>query len=336
MFGWKKKSQPVEKTQKRSKKNQLIKKKIHYDAFGNAVPDLPTTRKINADAAGATKMFRITETKEVTVKATKASKPTSVKTKTSATNKKTTNKKAIPENDQALAKASMRNPWNSILRELSQRSKQLTRRKETTIEVGKEKVTVIPNAVHDQSDQQILRETAQHLHHAMHEMHRQFNDREERMEERFHSMMVQQQKNQKQTTKTQTVLMGSAIAASALTVAYLLYIMQSMQTSMASMDASMTGMTQGVDQMVASTSSMSGSMQVMNQSMAQMNGGVNNMNNNMAVMNHNMNTNMLTMNQNVAHMNQHMNSMSRSIQPIGQAAGVVSPVMKMFRSFMPF
>lgn len=154
-------------------------------------------------------------------------------------------------------------------------------------------------------EQHLAKALSQQMHHALDKMHNQLSERETHMEQRFESLALEQQTIlTAPTTKKRLGLyiIGGILAA--MTMLYLLNIMQSMQVSMQSMSGDINGMTQDITQMSANTASMS--------------------------------NNMTTMNQGVAGMNQQMEVISDSIEPMGEAAKTVSPFAEMFNSFSPF
>lgn len=295
--------------------SKVTTRQVHYDAFGNAIPDLPSVHKKAAEDGKS----RIVETRQIVVE-------TKVKDKPSVnyhidlwqpwnTFVHTLKNKKIPKE-----KALNPYPPEQTQSENAKPEAQTVNKSKVPVVVTPEGTTIAPQP---KTETEAIK--PEYVHQAMYEMHRQFEQREERMEKRFNELTKHHEKQAKTRKKTKPWLMASAIVCSAGGAGYLLFIMQSIQTSMLSMTQDMNSMTTGIEQMVDNTGDISGTMNTMNNSMNHLNGNV-------AYMNHSM----FNMTQNVGQMNYQMQNISRSIKPMGQAAQSVSPFMKMFGSFMPF
>lgn len=293
-------------------KNQKTRR-VHFNAFGHAIPDLPAARK-----AVNKKMFTVVETKDILIS----------QAETFA------EKEEAPPRKQL----SIWRPWRALKTPLLSAPKAKTNEPDlseeivTTDEKSGEEIHLIPaqsTSLREQAEpnepQHAVKEMALHVHHALQDIHHKLDEREKKMEERFHEFASNHQLALKTRKKRRTLLYVAAGFIGLTVVAYLLYIMQNMQYSMHAMSGNMNSMSQNVTLMTANTDTMSNSMETMNSSMHYLNGNVAYMNNSMAHMNNN-----------VSQMNNQMNNMSQSIAPIGDTMGNVSPFMKMFKSFSPF
>ncbi|MGV6809560.1 MAG: hypothetical protein ACWA5U_06760 [bacterium] len=312
--------------------HQPTTRQVHYDAFGNAIPDLPSVHK----QASQTGKSRIVETREVVIDTPPQDKP-AVSYQIDLWQPWNTfvhsfKKKRIPK-EKSLTPYSSPDSFTeqqtTSPTHTPTANKPVTQsQRDSSIDKPKSPVVLTPEGkmlAPKPQDEPIKPEYVKHVHQAMYEMHRQFEQREEQMEKRFEELSKQHAKQAQKHKKNAPWLMATAIVCSAGGAGYLLFIMQSIQTSMLTMTQDMNSMTTGIEKMVDNTGSISGTMTTMNDSMTHLNGNVTYMN-----------QNMLTMNQNVGQMNNQMQHISHAIQPMGQAAQSVSPMMKMARSFMPF
>jgi uncharacterized protein YoxC len=289
-------------------------RRVHFNAFGHAIPDLPSAKK-----AQSKKMFTVVETREIPLPQAEV---------------------AIDiEQTKPRRQLSIWRPWRAFKTPLLSAPKDkplITDNEEisneeivTRDEKSGEKIHLIPaqnHALQEQNEHHhAVKEMAMHMHHALQDIHHKLDEREQKLEQRFHEFANNQQLALKTHKKKRTLLYIAAGFIGLTVIAYLLYIMQNMQNSMYAMSGNMNSMSQNVTQMTANTDTMSNSMETMNSSMHYLNGNVAYMNNSMA-----------DMNNNVSQMNHQMNNMSNSIAPIGDTMGNVSPFMKMFKSFSPF
>jgi len=124
-----------------------------------------------------------------------------------------------------------------------------------------------------------------------------------RLEPRIYEQVQEHQKPLESQRTTLTQILPLAVVA-AVVIGYLLYVMTGMQ-------GSMTAMSGNIQTMATDTRTISQNMQTMNQSMHDMN-------------------------HNVAEMNQKVGTLAKSAAPMGEATSAVNPLIKMFKSFMPF
>lgn len=155
------------------------------------------------------------------------------------------------------------------------------------------------------------------LEQAFKRLHHEFNEREQRLEQKMQVLRQEQQTVLTIKRKTQRWLVPVGILASA-AMGYMLYIMSSMQTSMLAMSGNINTIAADTNAMSSNTQSMAQNMQAMNASM------------------YYMNHNVAYMSGNVAQMNQKVGTLAQAATPMGEAASTMNPFMKMFKAVMPF
>lgn len=209
----------------------------------------------------------------------------------------------------ALKRQTIRNvKSNALVTTTKQKSPSWLSWKHSSQDQQTDLVIVNNNAValkSESKEQHLAKALSQQMHYALDKMNRQLNVREMYMEERFEQLSLERgtKPSALKTKKSRWLMLIGGMFAGVIMV-YLLYIMQSMQTSMDSMSGDIGGMTNDITQMSVNTKNMS--------------------------------NNMESMNQGVSGMNQQMEGIATSIEPMGETAESVSPFAEMFNRLSPF
>ncbi|HHC73994.1 MAG TPA: hypothetical protein ENK78_02820, partial [Thiothrix sp.] len=209
-------------------------RQVHYDAFGNAIPDLPSVHK----QASETGKSRIVETRQIVIDTQpqdhgqpEANSQVDLWQRWNTFVHSFKNKR-IPKEKTLTPYSSHANPIPSQTQSLTHTSttNKATQSQDTpNISEQKSPIVISPE---QPKEAPIKPEYVHHVHQAMYEMHRQFEQREEQMEKRFEELSKQHVKHVKKHKKNSPWLMATAIVCSAGGAGYLLFIMQSIQTSM--------------------------------------------------------------------------------------------------------
>lgn len=277
--------QSLKPTQTKTKQARKIN--VGLDVFGNAIPEVKS-----ALVEGTGKALRIVKRQDVIVKPPrKRNRPVGKKAHS-------TSRALVPVSPTLLGKLV---PWWPP----ATGQKDATKTKAVT-------VTQVKPLEHPHADG-----IADRLEHAFKRLHHEFNEREQRLEDKMHALRQQQQSLLGTKRKTRLWLLPLALVGSAV-MGYMMYVMTSMQ-------GSMTAMSGNINTIASDTQSMSHNTQAMSQNMQAMNQNMYYINNNVAYMSGN-----------VAQMNQKVGTLAQAAAPMGEAASTVSPFMKMFKSFMPF
>lgn len=273
-----------------SKKPRTIS--VGLDVFGNAIPEV---RPALVEGSGGA--LRIVRRQDVIVRPSR-------KRKMASAGQTSASKALVPVSPALLGRLL---PWW-----LQQKQAKATDNTEPA-------VTAQPSLGHPHPEG-----VGERLEYAFQHLHQAFNGREQQLEDKMRELREEHQnllaaKPKLQAWVLPTVLLGSSA------MAYMMYVMTSMQGSMTAMSGNINTMNGHIGTMAADTQSMSQNTQSMSQNMQTMNQSMYYMNHNVAYMSGN-----------VAQMNQKVGTLAQAAAPMGEAASTVSPFMKMFKSFMPF
>lgn len=217
---------------------------VSIDAFGNAVPDVPSIR-----AEGSSIAATIVETREILILNKKT------KTDTSQSKQVSLMKKLLPLVT-----------WSNKDRS-SSTTPNLPIRKEAAAST---EIQYLPR----QEIQANNHRLSEFVQLSFEKLQNEFDSREEQLEKQFQSLKQQNQLEQTKNNKWfLPIMLASAIAGG-----YMLYILTNMQYSMNIMSASIPAMNQHMGNMAKDTQAMNQSMQHLNGNVAQMNNQVYQMN----------------------------------------------------------
>ena len=181
---------------------------------------------------------------------------------------------------------------------------------------------------HEQTQEKIIGNLAEHLQHTFDELHREFDERERVLDKKL-KQVDQARRHDIERVKWLSVPAG---IIATLGLVYLFYVVHVMERSMTSMSTDMHAMSGHITTMAKDTHSMSDHMASMNRNIASMNHQVVALNRNVEGMNYAVQT----MNRNIGVMNHSVGTMSQAVAPMAPMTKAAGPMMGMMRSFMPF
>ena len=216
---------------------------VSIDAFGNAVPDVPSIR-----AKGSSIAATIVETREILI-----------------LNKKKKTDTSISKQVSLMEKLLPLVPWSN--KDCSSSRSNLPIKKEAAAST---EIQYLPR----QEIQANNHKLSEFVQLSFEKLQNEFDSREELLEKKFQSLKQQNQLEQTKKNKWfLPIMLASAIAGG-----YMLYILTNMQYSMNIMSASIPAMNQHMGNMAKDTQAMNQSMQHLNGNVAQMNNQVYQMN----------------------------------------------------------
>ncbi len=276
---------------------------VSFDAYGNAIPNVPSIKKKGSNMAAT-----IVETRKVAIKPRKKTKLKNSKSRASAKNKNKTSAKTRASAKTKSKTSTKKSIINHLLPALLRTTKPASKNLPAKLNKSRTKRTLTKaQYIPKQEIQPRAHNISEYIELSFKRLNGEFNRREQQLEQRF--LLLEQRHKQTIASKRRWLIPAALVGSIA--GGYMLYVLTNMQDSMTLMASNIPAMNQHMGAMANDTQAMSGNMQNMNQSMG-------------------------ALNNNVTYMNQQMGSISQSIEPMGKAAETAQPFMGMMRSFFPF